>query len=937
MTSITRHFIDWQQPALVAAADYLVGRYRQNDTIALGNLVLVLPGRRAGRRLLEILLDRVEIEGCSFVPSAMVTAGNLAELFYEPQRPFASDLAQRLTWIRALKETDRAQLEQVFPQLPTEDASDQWLLLGSTLWQLHRRLAADALDFADVARMGSDVEGFSETKRWQTLRRIQEVYLGILDELHLWDIQTARLYAIDGHECHADKEIVLVATVDMNRALRQMLDQVADRVTALVYAPEDWSDRFDEYGCLVPEAWQGVTLGLEDEQIRVAEDAADQAETVMRRLAEFEGRYRADEITIGVPDERLVPHIQRELKEFNVPARWLVGKTLPETGPCRLLAAVRDFLVHERTGHWAELVRHPDVGVWLKEKSVPDEWLTQLDVYYNDHLQPRLGVDWLGRESDRDQVEAAYALVRSLLSDLSGTDRRNLDAWTEPIMTVVSTVYGWRDLDRTKPADAITIGACEALAACLASLDRLPPRIMTPVTASEAIDLVLEQLSDKTLPSAPDPEAVEILGWLELPLDDAPALIVTSFNEGYVPQSNTGDLFLPDGLCHRLGLEDNLKRFARDAYALHVLGQTRKDLLLVVSRLNTEGHPLAPSRLLFAAEQKTIARRILTLCKPISPGGQRFVGGNKFSSSRERSDFDVPRPEALENPVESMRVTAFRGYLVCPYRYYLDHVLGLGSLDDSAEELDALAFGTLLHDVLNGFGKSDLKHSTDSDQIEQFLREELERFAQIKFGNDRLAPVSIQLHQMRGRLSAFAQWQAEWADKGWRIVHSEVPPRGSPDAQLDVDGKPMGLRGRIDRIDTNEDGQWIIFDYKSSSAPDTPEKKHRKRGDWVDLQLPLYRHIAATLGVTGDVRLGYIVLPKDTGKVGALVAEWTDADLQEADEVAREVVRCIRREKFWPPADNPEFAGDYAPICMEDVFEPPRYKTQVGDAEKGAT
>jgi len=44
--------------------------------------------------------------------------------------------------------------------------------------------------------------------------------------------------------------------------------------------------------------------------------------------------------------------------------------------------------------------------------------------------------------------------------------------------------------------------------------------------------------------------------------------------------------------------------------------------------------------------------------------------------------------------------------------------------------------------------------------------------------------------------------------------------------------------------------------------------------------------------------------------------------------VARDVVRRIRRKEFWPPAATPEFAEDYAPICMDDVFERPRYVSE---------
>ena len=49
-----------------------------------------------------------------------------------------------------------------------------------------------------------EIEGFQEAPRWQALAEIQKQYLGTLDRLGLWDLQTARLVAIRNHECRTD-------------------------------------------------------------------------------------------------------------------------------------------------------------------------------------------------------------------------------------------------------------------------------------------------------------------------------------------------------------------------------------------------------------------------------------------------------------------------------------------------------------------------------------------------------------------------------------------------------------------------------------------------------------------------------------------------------------------------------------------------------------
>ena len=142
------------------------------------------------------------------------------------------------------------------------------------------------------------------------------------------------------------------------------------------------------------------------------------------------------------------------------------------------------------------------------------------------------------------------------------------------------------------------------------------------------------------------------------------------------------------------------------------------------------------------------------------------------------------------------------------------------------------------------------------------------------------------------------------------------------EVSLTVDGLPLGLRGRIDRIDFNEaTGEWAILDYKTSESGKKPEQTHQKGGEWIDLQLPLYLHLASALELEGPIQLGYIVLPKDVTRIGALIADWSEEDLESAGGVAEEVVRRVRRGVFWPPkTPPPPFSEEFAAICQDGQF-----------------
>src|SRR6185436_2439728 len=162
-------------------------------------------------------------------------------------------------------------------------------------------------------------------------------------------------------------------------------------------------------------------------------------------------------------------------------------------------------------------------------------------------------------------------------------------------------------------------------------------------------------------------------------------------------------------------------------------------------------------------------------------------------------------------------------------------------------------------------------------------------------------------------LAGFAQWQARRAQQGWRIHAVEWAPPGGT-LPFVVDGQPMGLRGRIDRIDVHADGRWAILDYKTGDAEakaSHPDKTHRRGdGTWKDLQLPLYARLVQPLaeaeGWTREPELGYVVLPRDPLETGELMAGWDGAALAGAWEVAADVVRAVRAGRFAELGDFPE-------------------------------
>ncbi len=952
---LARTFIDWQRPPLPSVADLLLTRFNTGTTADLGKVLVVVPGRRAARRLLELLVELADQRDLILTPPGIETPGRVPEYLYTPLRPFASDFVQRLAWMRALQTVDEKFLQQAIPHPPDAADTDGWLRLAELLSVLHRELAADGLDFNGVQNAGSRLDDFNETGRWQALLKIQQAYLELLDELGLWDQQTARLHAISYKECAIDSEIVLVGMVDMNEALKKMLQQVAERVSVFVLAPKSREHAFDEFGCLRPEVWAEETIDFDENLLRFVDSASDQAEEVTRVLADWNGRFAADEIALTLGDHELEPLAERHLSACNISLRSALGTPLRETAPYRLLSAIADFLEEGRFVTLAALVRHPDIYQWLiatlgdgpppcesdKEKQFTADWLTVLDRYQSKHLPTDL-------RNERDQIKTISIgpilkqldrLVNCVVSPLIESDE-SLVASSESqddnstgnpiavrlvaVRSILETIYGNREFRLEEEADRTTAEACRLLIESSLDFVNIPAAIIPEMSPARTLRRFLRELTDETIPAESVDDGIECIGWLDLPLDDSPVALVTSFNEGTVPTSVNEDLFLPDRLRRELGVTDNTRRFARDAYATSLLLASRKETVFIAARRDGEGNPLRPTRLIFATQPEIVARRLKKFYLGDDVSRRPLTSG--LTTENETSHLTIPRPAPLKKPIEQLSVTAFRDYISCPYRFYLKHVLDLKPLSDDLRELDAISFGNVIHAVLQAFGESDARDLRDEKEIRDFLNNTLNAEVVQRFGAKPPATIAVQREQARVRLENFARWQSQWRHEGWMIRYTERALRGKS-ARIQIGDQSMLLKGRIDRIDRNDrTDEWAIFDYKSGDGDETPEKVHRKgrkkEKEWIDLQLPLYRMLVRDLGIVNQVRVGFIRLSRSMSALRPLFADWTAEEFAEAEEKARWVVDNILKENFWPPTEDPRLASsEWAAICQEGVFD----------------
>ncbi len=923
----TRRFIGWDRPVLPQAVERLREQYTAGDVWDLSQLLIVLPSGQARRRLIELLAATAQADGLLYYPPEVVTVGGLPEHLYTAKQQFASDLVQQLAWVHALQSSPSEDLLQLVPVPPPKQATTQWLELGKMLADLHRELASECLNFSAVVEVLG--KAHPEAARWRALAHLQQAYLRELDRLELWDVQTARLCALEYRETRTELQIIMIGCVDLNPTQQGFLKSVAEHVEIWVAAPESERGRFDAYGCLHSEAWQSHCVNLPPDCLLVGNSPSDQGELVAACLADLPDTLHVRQVTLGVPDSRFVPELKHQLARCRVTARYGPGTPLGQAEPARLLVLIGRFLEKRSYSAFAALIRHPAVTALITRSNVglPDQWLARIDSYYQTALPRTIG-DFVNLKAPGATVyREVVSIVDNWIGSLSSRSRA-ISKWVQPLLGVLAAAYDkqWCQLD--DPVEGKLYTAASELATAVLPLRDIPAELQPRMTLTELIDWLMRSIAGQLVPELPAADAIEMLGWLDLALDDAPQLVVAGMHDGVVPESVNSHAFLPNQLRRQLGMQDNLQRYARDLYLFQLMLNTRQRVRIVVGRTEASGDPLVPSRLLLACPLGELPSRVLHLVQESQtdtlPPVQRT-----WRPTEGASQLEVLPPGDVEPP-RQMSVTAFRTYLKCPYRFYLQHVCKLRSQADEEAELDASSFGVLVHEALTRLGHDPVSRSTDPEEVSQFLVDQLHHLALEFYGPHPAAAVLIQVEQAELRLQSFAVHQAARAAEGWRIEMTERAVEFE-DQVLVGKQRPLRLIGRIDRIDHHpQTGQWAIWDYKTSDTAKQPVAVHwsKSRG-WQDLQLPLYLRLAERLGVQGTPTVGYINLPKQSFGSGFQLAEFTPAQLQEAQQRADEIADQVAAGKFWPPQVEAVDFDDFARICQTgvqrvDVPPPPR-------------
>ena len=926
-TGCTRHYLGWDQPALDSAAQWIHDRFVHHAELDLSDLHLVLPGRRAARVLLGNLVDLSEKSGCILIPPITMTpleipASTISALDESGEqrgpRKHASPLSQRLAWIQALQSFDGGSLDQLLPHSPESEDWDQWVGIGCWIEGVSDQLCDAGLKMKEVTDRGALVLDESESERWTLLGQVQDRYEHILNELGIADDRLVTLDHVlgDGSAIRCARRFIFIGLPELGTIARGAIEQAGCAVDSLIFAPSHLSDRFDEYGCVLTDQWINANIEIDETRIVFEDSPSTMCAQALTQLALRGTQSEKDAIdssscVIGLADESLIGPLRQHASlagpKLGISLHAPVGQNASTTPPGQLAALIKAYLGDQSFDSLALLARHPDMEHALAVHSAESEptergpsawWLEAIDQLRQDHvltssIQIPDGTHPMLAKDVGFVVQAINGFLALLMEDPD--TNRTLDEWSRRLSQTLERVYQGTELDFQSEHDSLTIDGLKAIRKVLDEINDAEQLSQTmPVTSAQAaIGLILDRLSEIMLAENLNRDAIEMLGWLELALDPSPLCVVVGMSESCVPGSVTHDPLLPGSLRNALSMSTNEDRLARDTFLMAAVHASR-DAVFMCARNGDKNDPITPSRLLLRTQGAPLAKRIVRFVDPAAdrPSSHYLAMDSKAGmvdhfrkTLRVCDDYVAP---------VSMRVTDFNAYLRSPVQWYLERCLRLKELDTDSRELSPAHLGSLIHSILEAFGKdASMRDLDDPNSINTALLHLLDQESRSQFGTKPAAAVVVQTQLLHYRLGWFAIQQAQRRRQGWTIAHTEWAPDESRQPSILVDGVPMGLRGKIDRIDTHEDGRFAIIDYKTGKLVDA-HKDHRKDDRWNKLQLPLYRFLVDQLVGDHELIFGYAGLPAAHEEEVWQFADWDTDELNSADEAARDIVRKIR-------------------------------------------
>lgn len=317
---------------------------------------------------------------------------------------------------------------------------------------------------------------------------------------------------------------------------------------------------------------------------------------------------------------------------------------------------------------------------------------------------------------------------------------------------------------------------------------------------------------------APNP-GIMIWGTLEARVQGAELVILAGLNDGTWPEAPAPDPWLNRKLRHAAGLLLPERRIGLSAHDYQQAVAATEVWL---------------SRAIRSDDAETVASRWLNRLANLLGGLEVLDGPRLLQDMRDRGDQWIalaaaletvapappaqrpsPRPPARARP-NAMVVTDIKHLIRDPYAIYAKRILRLRKLGPLVQNPDALSRGTVSHVVMEQFIARTLSQpdTLTIDDLEDVARQVL---------TDTVPWPSARALWL-ARLQRIAPWFVT-NEQRRRQRATPVALENEAKGKLALRDLDFTIEGRADRIDQTDNGDALLYDYKTGAVPTPKQQK----------------------------------------------------------------------------------------------------------------
>lgn len=355
----------------------------------------------------------------------------------------------------------------------------------------------------------------------------------------------------------------------------------------------------------------------------------------------------------------------------------------------------------------------------------------------------------------------------------------------------------------------------------VALIERYSENLSGPLSLRVVREMLTPLIAETRIPFIGEPlEGLQVLGILETRSLDFKNVIVVSANEGTLPRPSRRESSIPFELRKEWGLPTHELHDGIYAYNFYRLLQRAENVWIIYDSETDELGQGERSRFI-AQMQHELPGDHTGIRIRDEVARFPFVLHGPSTSDRVMKDGNVL--DLLREYLQSgVSVSALQSYYDCRMRFYYQYLLGLKAGDDVEESIDAMTFGTIVHDCLNELYAEFVGHGLASDRIlqkKESIPDVIVRAARNVFGRGELryGKNYLMIQVATKWLERFIIWDAERSNR--HRIHLEGLEMAA-DRRLAVHGYDVRFYGRLDRVETVDDHP-VVIDFKTGKADES--------------------------------------------------------------------------------------------------------------------